>query len=89
MRASQSTKTRLVVGIFYLAIMLKRAILRILYCFEGKKERIDPMRRAINKQQIMASFVDGRTKPEVGAVIFESFEKKSIDNTGCTLKVPR
>jgi hypothetical protein len=43
----------------------------------------------VDQQQIIASFIDGRTKPDVGAVIFEPFEKKSIDNAGCTLKMPR
>jgi hypothetical protein len=37
----------------------------------------------------MASFVDGRTKPDVGAVIYEPFEKKSVIDAGCTLKMPR
>jgi hypothetical protein len=43
----------------------------------------------VNKQQIIASFVDGRTKPEVGAVIYEPFEKKSVLDAGCTLKMVR
>jgi hypothetical protein len=43
----------------------------------------------VKTQQIMAGFSDSRTKPDVGAVIFEPFEKKSITDAGCTLKMVR
>jgi len=41
----------------------------------------------VDQRQILASFLDGRTKTDFGTLIFEPFEKQSIPEVGCKFKL--
>ena len=41
----------------------------------------------VDQQHILASFVDGQTKPGSATVRFEPFEKKAVAEAGCTFKL--
>ena len=40
-------------------------------------------------RQLPAMMIDGRTKPDIGIVDFNPFEKKPIADAGCSLRVPK